>query len=518
MLKRFSLHPFLFAAYPVLALLATNLGEVWPAVAVRPLVLSLAGCAVLYLVGWLVHRHAARAALVASLALLLFFSYGHLAQTLTGEAGLLANPTPALLLGFVFILLLGVGVWLVWKKVRAFDRITGFLNLVGIVLVAFPLYRIVSWSAGPGLPNTAAAQSGSAAPLPLEASLQPPQGELPDVYFIVLDTYTRADALQEVFGYDNSPFLDSLRELGFFVADCSHSNYDYTMQSLSSTLNMDFLTSLQEQLGVPRLNEPIFGQIIHHSRVRLYLESLGYQTVAFETGFGWSELTDASIYLGPSQESYLEQSVGPFEAMLVKSTALLPLFEMRSIKTNPIVMDVNFPFSDHIRRQLSLLDQLAQVSDSPEPTFAFVHILIPHIPFVFGPDGTIHTDPGYYGGPKNGPVDETYRVRGYTGQVQFINSRILPIVQEILAQPGPPPIIILQGDHGFTSSNRYKNLSTYYVNEKAHQMLYPTISPINSFRVVFNAHFGTEFPLLPDEAYTSKDITRIVSEEAYRCE
>jgi hypothetical protein len=471
----------------------------------------------LFLGLWLVFHNPARAALVASLGVLLFFSYGHVIQALTGEEGLKANPTPALLLGLLFLALLGSGVWLAWKKVRDFGRLTAFLNLVGAILVALPLFSILRWEAGPGLPNTATAQAASPAPLPLEATLTAPEGELPDVYFIVLDTYTRADALQDDFAFDNGSFLDSLRDLGFYVADCSHSNYDYSMQSLSSTLNMDYLTSLQEQLGVPKLNEAIFGQIIHQSRVRVHLESLGYQTVAFETGFGWSELTDASIYLGPGQEPFLEQSIGPFEAMLAKSTALLPLFELRGASSNPILKDVNFPFNDHIRRQLSLLDQLAQVSAMPEPTFAFVHILIPHIPFVFGPDGTIRSDPGYYTGPKNAPIDTEYRRLGYTGQIEFINSRILPILQEILERPGPEPIIVLEGDHGFTSANRYKNLLTYYVNDEARSQLYPTLSPINSFRVIFNAHFSADFPLLPDEAFTSKDITKQVGEDVYRC-
>ena len=31
--------------------------------------------------------------------------------------------------------------------------------------------------------------------------------------------------------------------------------------------------------------------------------------------------------------------------------------------------------------------------------------------------------------------------------------------------------------------------------------LYQSISPVNSFRVIFNAYFGTDLPLLDDEVY-----------------
>jgi hypothetical protein len=31
--------------------------------------------------------------------------------------------------------------------------------------------------------------------------------------------------------------------------------------------------------------------------------------------------------------------------------------------------------------------------------------------------------------------------------------------------------------------------------------LYPSISPVNSFRVILNARFGESLPLLPDRSY-----------------
>jgi hypothetical protein len=34
-------------------------------------------------------------------------------------------------------------------------------------------------------------------------------------------------------------------------------------------------------------------------------------------------------------------------------------------------------------------------------------------------------------------------------------------------------------------------------------MLYETISPVNTFRVIFNAYFGTDYEILPDISYYS---------------
>jgi hypothetical protein len=37
-----------------------------------------------------------------------------------------------------------------------------------------------------------------------------------------------------------------------------------------------------------------------------------------------------------------------------------------------------------------------------------------------------------------------------------------------------------------------------------HSILYPSISPVNSFRVLFNLYFGANFPLLPDRHFVFK--------------
>ena len=51
---------------------------------------------------------------------------------------------------------------------------------------------------------------------------------LPDVYYVILDGYTRGDVLGEVYRFDNEPFLSALEERGFVVARESYSNYPAT--------------------------------------------------------------------------------------------------------------------------------------------------------------------------------------------------------------------------------------------------------------------------------------------------
>ena len=75
---RFPFHPFLLGLYPGIALLAFNVQEIRFSEGLRSLFVSLAGACVLLLVLRLLIRDWNQAALVCSLSLVLFFSYGHI--------------------------------------------------------------------------------------------------------------------------------------------------------------------------------------------------------------------------------------------------------------------------------------------------------------------------------------------------------------------------------------------------------------------------------------------------------
>ncbi|MCK4897470.1 MAG: hypothetical protein KAS38_01725, partial [Anaerolineales bacterium] len=65
--KTLVLHPFLFAVYPVLALLAYNVEETRLSVSLRPLLISLIGAAALLLIGKLLLKDWYKAGLFSTL-------------------------------------------------------------------------------------------------------------------------------------------------------------------------------------------------------------------------------------------------------------------------------------------------------------------------------------------------------------------------------------------------------------------------------------------------------------------
>jgi hypothetical protein len=117
---------------------------------------------------------------------------------------------------------------------------------------------------------------------------------------------------------------------------------------------------------------------------------------------------------------------------------------------------------------------------------------------------------------------EDYR-RGYADQVKFVNRELEKTIDAILSKSSPPPIIILQGDHGpggflIWSSptktclwERTSILNAIYLPAGGEEKLYPAISPVNTFRVILNTYFAADLELLPDETYfTSHSLPRQV--------
>jgi phosphoglycerol transferase MdoB-like AlkP superfamily enzyme len=106
--------------------------------------------------------------------------------------------------------------------------------------------------------------------------------------------------------------------------------------------------------------------------------------------------------------------------------------------------------------------------------------------------------------PREGQ-DDYYK--GYKGTLAYSDKKMREIVDTLLEKSDDPPIIIIQGDHGpekAGESKYYEILNAYYLPDNGSQSLYPTISPINSFRIVLNQYFGQHFDLLPDQMYSSK--------------
>jgi hypothetical protein len=314
----------------------------------------------------------------------------------------------------------------------------------------------------------------------------------PDVYFILLDGYTRADILAKDFHFDNSPFTHYLRDKGFYVADKSRSNYAYTYLSLASTLNMNYLNELD---GAANQQLECIRRIMEDGVTRIFRTN-GYKILRF-----------SPFWVPPTQDAYTGTTFNPrevneFQNLILKRYMLRPF-----VKQGVLNM-----YKARVYYTLQRLDTIAEDSHHP-PTFVFAHILCPHPPFVFDRQG--HTpEPHAYLSKPTGSHD-WYPKERYADQIYYLNHLVEKTINHILAHSAHSPIIIIQGDHGAASDGtsatpsplmvreRMSILNAYYVPPHIKQKLYPTISPVNTFRLIFNFLFQSRFGHLTDRSYYS---------------
>jgi hypothetical protein len=486
----------LYFAYPALALLAPNLGQVSPAVVLRPLAASLLAGAAAFALWRLCLGSWSKAAVATTACGIAFFAYGHVYFYLKDVLELPASVVRHRYLIVAVGAALMLAIWGITRLRGDLSKLDGALAIAGLVLLATPTSQMARYALDElrpvGDPETA-----GGAKLALTDGDPPP-----DIYYIILDTYTRQDTLLKEYGYDNSDFVQGLEALGFYVPACSRSNYSRTFESLLTSLNMAYLEPLAEE--APTRAE--LGKLLSHSAVRTLLEGVGYRTVAFKTGYQWSELEDAAVYLSPGDSGIFE-ALDPFEFLFLRTTALSFVLDYRhqlalTAGGEELRGGALFEHAEFVQRERFILDSLPAVARLAGPKFVFAHILVPHVPRVFAPDGSILTDPRFYAGKNDGATSQEFDLRGYLYGVEFISGRVLGIVREILAVSARPPIIVIQGDTGRGGADAFEILNAYYTAGEAEPGLYPTITPVNTFRVLFDSKFGTAFGLLPDESIT----------------
>lgn len=487
-------HPFLFSEYFILFIAARNMEEVSLSQILLPSAFLLILTSLAVIVFRLFSMDRLKTGLLISIFWVLFFTYGHIFDLLsewrTGSL-VLAKHKYLLIIWAVTYLLLTYIVLKTKKKLIALTKIT---NIFAIVLVTFSLISI-------GVHLVKTNERGERIPVKQSEKEIARSGNvklLPDIYYIILDAYARADVLNEFYGYDNNHFIDNLKNQGFYIATKSHSNYSTTFMSLASSMNMEYVNYLAnfEKAGSSSRRAPF--RMIQNSKAMNFLKNKGYAFITFSSGSGATEnMSYADLQYGTGQ-------IDEFIIVLIQSTALRPF--------SRFILSKN-----HRKRILYTFSQLADVHKIKKPKFVFAHILCPHPPYVFGKNG------------ETVPVGELkfdgshwLKKQLYLNQLIYINGKIEKLVNEIKKNSDISPIIILQGDHGSASSffqhpggYRQKNpdktmlkertsiLNAYLLPNGGNRLLYDSITPVNTFRVVFKYYFNADMELLDDFVYFS---------------
>lgn len=506
------MHPFLISIAPVVFLFSRNVHQLTLLTALLPLVFSVLLTGLMLAVLRLIRKDYSKAAIFTSVIMIAFFSFGHIFGFLW-DFGIFYQMT--LLYILLLLLFALVIIWIginVWRTQKNLEQASTFLFVVPCFMILFSLFSML-WKEEVKPKIIAKAKKESTVQLesrwkqdqeliesikdreeyPKREPILKDSASLPDIYYIILDGYTRADTLKAIYGFDNSDFINALEERGFYVPDLSLSNYSTTFLSLASSMNMRYVNDMVGKLGPERRWRLPFYNMIRNPKVVRFLKSKGYRYVHFNTGWGATEKSDIADV---SYSYTIPLLHSEFFNTLIRTT-VLRLFEPSVAKAH-----------------LFKFEKLREIPHLKGPTFTLAHFLLPHNPYVFDRDGNIR---------HNIPLDLQFKKKtggwrakdAYIDQLIFTNKMALELVDYIIDQSPFRPIVVLQADHGAASTRnlvvpdsikhreRLSILNAYYVTEKCKDELYPSITPVNTFRLILKSYFDENYEKLPDRVFYS---------------
>lgn len=500
--KQVILHPILCAVYPAVFLYSANAKVFDFSILLAPVVTLVAAAALAWFLLARLMDDSKLAAVFTSMPLIAFFSYGAIEQAARSSG---SGTWTLLVSGCVALVFAAALAMLKWRQYL--DQATYIFNIVSLILAAAPLFQIGMWNVGALsarelLPDRAAFEAN-----PISGRAP---ANAPDIYYFVLDGYGRDDVLRSDYAFDNTPFISDLEARGFYVARQAVSNYPVTLASISSTLNFTYLQDVVgEQLG-DLTDRRFLRELMQDSRAVRLLKSAGYSIVSFS-----SEYSEAQI---GSFDREMREWWFPNQ-FVIGMAQMTPIPAILGALGKPVLYDL------HRYRTLYPLERMKDAVALDGPKFVYAHLYYGHPPFVFGPGGGKVSESWDYtwddGSRLLDENDDQRRkyIESYAGQVGYLNGRLRETIDTILAGSKQTPIIVIHGDHGPGSRYSTESLENTDVRERysifyaallpagGAEELYPSISPINGMRVLFNRYFDAGYPLLEDASYFNPFMT-----------
>ena len=491
--------PLLVAVSPAVFLWCKNFGEVaLREVLITVLVLAMLGGVTLAFFA-LVLRNAEKSSLMAAITLVPVLFYNSIYNTLFFNALFQLRWRWAFIIITFALVIIFYKIFKTKKDVSALNRF--FATAIGI-FISLSLFQL-AWHSVVNYRNTT---SNTVAVVPGSSD-----SELRDIYYIILDGHSSPEVIKDVMGFTEiDEFTNFLEQKGFYIAKESRSNYPTTAMSLPSSLNMGFL----ERPDLPKK----YFQMTEDHLVKDFLKSHGYRYIHFgaEAFTFFNKYADENINIG---------FFSPYQEAILKNTIVTPI-EKYFLGLNATTIVEKLGFLDarlmQWKRTLYQLDKLVEISKTENgPTFVFAHLLLPQGPYVFNADGSFVSDE---------ELAKRTRLENYHNQVLYIDKAIADVVDAILKNSKTDPIIILQGDHGFAFgilaarepellkeltfkpgqkeqiiipnvNYSFPNLNAYHLPDGGDKLLYDSISPVNTFRLILNYYFKQNLEFLDDTSY-----------------
>ncbi len=360
------------------------------------------------------------------------------------------------------------------KKKTSLNKFNFFLTILILVFIAIDAFSLIrmalSKESSPGVvaSNSVGTQCEGCAK--------------PDIYFLIFDEYASSRSLQDFLHYDNNSFESSLRARGFHIIPGSRSNYDFTIFSLASMLNMEYVQGVKDFNASSVKDFASCINLIRNNKVVDFLESSGYQIINY------------SIFDLKGRPSIVNQTFLPLKVSLITEQTLINRVS-RDLGHFRLYSGLH---SNELFTQ-KLLDESRRKTD--QPRFIYVHFFMPHQPYYFDSLGRSRD--------KQTLLAETdhFGKESYLQYLKYTNEKALQLVDSILNNNATPPIIMLMGDHGCrgvtnatNSDHMFMNMNAIHIPGGSYNRFYDSLSVVNQFRILFNTQFHQSFELLKDSS------------------
>jgi hypothetical protein len=493
-------HHVLIAAYPILYLVSINVGEVDPGEALVPLAISVGAALGLFFVLRVARVSARRAAIVVSIVAVVILMFGQWASAIQ-PLGISGLPLLAswVLIGAALIALVSV----VRSDLRG---VTMVLNIGSAILVVLTLMGV-----GADLVTAPTAfvggqrvdVDGSTAPTPVPEALpgSPPR----DIYYLMVEDHGAPRTLEEYLDIPDSGLMDWLEGAGFEVLRETRSNYGRTPLSVASQMNMTYLDELAAELGPDNPHHGPLREMVKDAEATRFLKERGYAYVLLGSQY---DLT-AKSQIADVNPTFAETS--DFIGVLTESTILPSAADLIGLEDDFTNRRRNY---DAAMWDLETFPELAEL---PGPKFVFMHLFLPHEPWIVDGEG------GYVTEEADAERSPTER---YRTQWAFVDREMKELIAGLLTGPEETrPIIILTTDEGPNTPDmrsvgdnidwagasdaeldlKFAIFTAYYLPGLSETCIYPGMSSVNTFRLVFDLYFDAGLPLLSDRSFIHRD-------------
>jgi hypothetical protein len=321
----------------------------------------------------------------------------------------------------------------------------------------------------------------------------------PNVYFLLPDMHIREDVVERFYKGSIKGFTSQLKDRGFYIADKSYSNQPTTGYSLSTTLSMEYIWLPEVPFTLAEASA--LGAV--HSGDRLVMDIFrqsGYKYILAEGEMLESQCIGTEDYCFSGRRIILEN--------FLLNTPLLRIYEHYGSYLQ---------HSDYVHNPNEVVADALDLS--AEPFFLFAHIHAPHPRFVYNSDcstadvrGEVKIGNTY----KHTDIDLWRSL--YLNQMHCIDRQLVMAVDTIIDND-EDAIIIIQADHGSPAGilssetipfsqwsedqfvEAFGILNAIRLPDHCQSNLYPELSPVNTFRLVFSCLSEKPIELLPDRSF-----------------